>query len=52
MVEIVYGRPINFSALASDTHVTAQELRRLLADYEESTSEEPQLKPKVLKFSR
>ena len=52
MVELVYGKPINFAALAADTHVTAQELRRLVADYEESPSEETPLKPNVLRFSR
>ncbi len=52
MVEIVYGNPINFTALAADSHVTAQELRRLLADYDEGVSEEIQLKSNVLKFSK
>ena len=52
MVEIVYGKPINFVALAADTHVTAQELRRILADYEESAGKEPVLKSNVLRFSK
>jgi Zn-dependent peptidase ImmA (M78 family)/DNA-binding XRE family transcriptional regulator len=52
MVEIVYGKPINFAALSADTHISAQELRRILMDYEESIETESALKPNVLKFSR
>jgi Zn-dependent peptidase ImmA (M78 family)/transcriptional regulator with XRE-family HTH domain len=52
MVELVYGKPINFVALASDTHVTTQELRRILAGYEESAGEEPGLKSNILRFSK
>jgi Zn-dependent peptidase ImmA (M78 family) len=52
MVEIVYGKPIDFAALAADSHVTAQELRRILTDFEESSGVEPGLKSNVLRFSR
>jgi hypothetical protein len=52
MVELVYGKPIDFAALAGDTHVSVQELRRILMDYEESAGEEMRLKPNVIRFSR
>jgi Zn-dependent peptidase ImmA (M78 family) len=52
MVEIVYGDPVDYSALCADTRVSAQELRRMFMDYEGATSEEIPLKPNVIRFSK
>lgn len=55
MVETVYGNPINYASFSADTHVSAQELRRILMNYEPGVSDEKgsaAIKPNVLKFSR
>lgn len=52
MAELVYGNPIDFAGLAADTHISAQELRRILANYEEGAGAEPHVRPNVIRFSR
>lgn len=52
MAELVYGKPINFSALSADTHVSTQELRRIMMNYEECAADEPRLNANVIRFSK
>jgi Zn-dependent peptidase ImmA (M78 family)/transcriptional regulator with XRE-family HTH domain len=52
MIEIVYGNPIDYPALCKDTQVSAQEIRRVLMDYEGAAGEKTVPKSNVIKFAK
>jgi len=52
MAEVAYGNPIDFTAFAGDTHVSPQELRRIINNYEGESSGEPLVRSNVIRFTK